>query len=745
MRKLLLALAGATLSFYSFADLGEIKVNSYLSQPLNATIPITGVSETSLSELSIGLASNTKFKNNGISFNPELGSLQFKIMNLKSSPYLQITSTRAISSPVLNILLHYQQNTDDFYRQYTLLLDPIDLNDAVVAKVSTNSSRASIKREIVLNKIAGEKPIAISNNNVKVSQVSSGKDLFVMNLSNPEVAKQLSSFNAASMIFTTRKDDSLYTIARFEQLIYPNAQFSLNQIIVALGLENYPKLKPLMQVYESGIAIALPLPQDVNLIQAKLADQYLLDSTLSLPERLQLLTRIATSYDASLKIESSDLFIANPAKSTQVKSNIKKPFITTQAFVVADESFLDILFEYKYYLLISLLIIFGAALFRKNLKQILIRKRILSGESAANLYSAAAIASKNAQKNSINTENNTLNSEPYDFLGRNESVAIENIEALDDLPDESHSSGEAIGNYKLDDLPDSSSSSREVISSHKYVDEELINTLENILAFDESRDDIRYKLFELYLNASRFEAASSAYFKLDGSLDSDSPLRENLLAICLQYEFIPGVTVGSTNDDFKLAPENNSQLSEQPEEEVLIPSVADLSEQEKAQLLSQLNVSSINSVEPETIVNADSSIDHGTSSLDFPSVESPHPIQNDTGLDPVMNDFSDDRILDFAAPAVKSNPVETVQAVDSAEELLAYSVNSKLNDLSFASENDDSSMQYDERLNLAQMYYQIEEFTKAKEILIELITTAEASTEIKLSAQQLLDELKLNG
>ena len=66
MRKLLLALTGAMLSFYSFADLGEIKVNSYLSQPLNATIPITGISEASLSELAIGLASSAKFKNNGV-------------------------------------------------------------------------------------------------------------------------------------------------------------------------------------------------------------------------------------------------------------------------------------------------------------------------------------------------------------------------------------------------------------------------------------------------------------------------------------------------------------------------------------------------------------------------------------------------------------------------------------------------------------------------------------------------------
>lgn len=730
MRKLLLALAGATLSFYSFADLGEIKVNSYLSQPLNATIPITGVSETSLSELSIGLASNTKFKNNGISFNPELGSLQFKIMKLKSSPYLQITSTRAISSPVLNILLHYQQNTDDFYRQYTLLLDPIELNDAVVAKVSNNSSRVSIKREIVLNKIAGEKPIAIRNNNVKVSSIPSNKDSLVMNLTNPELIKQLSSFNAASMIFTTRKDDSLYTIARFEQLIYPHAQFSLNQIIVALGLENYSKLKPLLQVYESGIAIALPLPQDVNLIQAKLADQYLLDSTLSLPERLQLLTRIATSYDASLKIESSDLFIANPAKYIQVKSNIKKPFITTQALVVADESFLDVLFEYKYYLILSLLIILGIVLFRKKLKQLLIRKRTLTGESSASLYSAAAIASKIAQKNSSKTENNKLNSEPYDFLSRNESTVAESIESLDDL-----SSAIAMSSSETPD------------NHNKYVDEELINTLENILAFDESRDDIRYKLFELYLNANRFEAASSAYFKLDKSLDSDSQVRENLLAICSQYEFIPGVTVGSynSNSDDKLAPENNSQLNEQSETEALIPRVADLSAQEKAQLLSQLSTPSVNLVKPEIIVNTVVTIDLGTSSLDFPSIESPHSIQNDAVLDPVVNDFSDDRILDFLAPTVKNDPVETAQTVGVAEEFLTYSVKSKLNDLSFVDENDDNSMQYDERLNLAQMYYQIEEFMKAKEILIELITAAEVSTEIKISAQQLLDELKLNG
>ncbi len=71
------------------------------------------------------------------------------------------------------------------------------------------------------------------------------------------------------------------------------------------------------------------------------------------------------------------------------------------------------------------------------------------------------------------------------------------------------------------------------------IDEELIATLEQILAFDSSRDDIRFKLFELYLVAKQFTRAQASYLKLDSHLDRDDKLRLNLQEVCSKYAFNP--------------------------------------------------------------------------------------------------------------------------------------------------------------------------------------------------------------
>ena len=730
MRKLLLALSGAMLSFYSFADLGEIKVNSYLSQPLNATIPITGISEASLSELAIGLASSAKFKNNGISFSPELGSLQFKIVNSKGSPFLQITSNRAISSPVLKMLLHYQQNNDDFYRQYTLLLDPIEVNDNVVSHVSNSAAPARFKREVVMHKISGEKPIAVSNNPSKINPNLTTKNLFVMDLTNPYVMQRLANFDQKSMTYTTISNDNLYAIARFEQLIYPHALFNLNQIIIALGLENYPKIKPLGQPYESGVKILLVLPQDVNLIQAALADQYLLGASLSSSERLGVLRAMATAFDVSLKIESADLFVGKNSVMAVASAPVVKKHFALQPLPVAyeDKGLIDIILEYKYYLGLGLLLVIGVLLLNKKIKLRAAQNKNLL-VSMPNVHPVAT-SDDGARINSVT-----------DRLARN-NVGERNLESFDSQELESvvNSAASIEGSDEIQTLSVSN-------SSFKPVDEELIHTLEHLLSFDDTRDDIRYKLLELYLGANRIEAANLVYAKLDQSLDSDSSLRGDLINICTEYDFVPNANlVVTTNNAVPLKLKTELVLDEQ---EVLIPSVADLSAQEKEQLLKKLT--------PELIheqTKSSAELNELSREIDF----TPHELVTpDVPVDALGADFASERVMDFSGfSQISSSAVEAAgthvvpasvpdYAADTPthHELMrdAQVINSALQDDTRL----DIDCNLDEKLNLAQMYYQIEELAKAREILIELINSSGANSSIKVQAQQLLTDLGLNG
>lgn len=725
MRKLLLALTGAMLSFYSFADLGEIKVNSYLSQPLNATIPITGISEASLSELAIGLASSAKFKNNGISFSPELGSLQFKIVNSKGAPFLQISSNRAINSPVLKILLHYQQNSDDFYRQYTLLLDPIEVSNNVV---SNSAAPARFKHEVVMHKITGEKPIAMSNHTSKINPNLTSKNVFMMDFTNPYVMQRLASFDKKSMIYTTLSNDNLYAIARFEQLIYPHALLNLNQIIIALGLENYPKIKPLGQPYESGVKILLPLPQDINLIQSALADQYLLGASLSSSERLGVLRAMAAAFEVSLKIESADLFAGKNSVMTVASAPVKKHFVLqSMPPAYEDKGLIDTLLEYKYYLGLGLLFALGMLLLNKRIKLRAAQNKSLSMRMPSMHPVAAA-------------DGVTINS-VSDMLERN-NAGERNLESFEqqELEPIDNSAASIEGGDEVQSLNVSN-------NSLKPVDEELINTLEHLLSFDDTRDDIRYKLLELYLSANRIEAANLVYAKLDQSLDSDSSLRGNLIDICKEYDFVPhaGLAVAATEvASSKLATE---LMLDEPE--VLIPSVADLSAQEKEQLLKKLT--------PEIIHEQPSSpedLNELSREIDFTSQELVAP---DVTVDALGADFASERVMDFSGfNQVSSSSVEAADTHGVPANVPEVAVDrlthhewsdSDLQVINSTLQDDtrlDVDANLDEKLNLAQMYYQIEELAKAREILIELINSSAANSSIKVQAQQLLTDLGLN-
>lgn len=725
MRKLLLALTGAMLSFYSFADLGEIKVNSYLSQPLNATIPITGISEASLSELAIGLASSAKFKNNGISFSPELGSLQFKIVNSKGAPFLQISSNRAINSPVLKILLHYQQNSDDFYRQYTLLLDPIEVSNNVV---SNSAAPARFKHEVVMHKITGEKPIAVSNNTSKINPNLTSKNVFMMDFTNPYVMQRLANFDQKSMIYTTLSNDNLYAIARFEQLIYPHALLNLNQIIIALGLENYPKIKPLGQPYESGVKILLPLPQDINLIQSALADQYLLGASLSSSERLGVLRAMAAAFEVSLKIESADLFAGKNSVMTVASAPVKKHFVLQpMPPAYEDKGLIDTLLEYKYYLGLGLLFALGMLLLNKRIKLRAAQNKSLSMRMPSMHPVAAA-------------DGVTINS-VSDMLERN-NAGERNLESFEQQELESidNSAASIEGGDEVQSLNVSN-------NSLKPVDEELINTLEHLLSFDDTRDDIRYKLLELYLSANRIEAANLVYAKLDQSLDSDSSLRGNLIDICKEYDFVPhaGLAVAATEvASSKLATE---LMLDEPE--VLIPSVADLSAQEKEQLLKKLTpeITHEQPSSPEDLNELSREIDFTSHELVIPDVP----------VDAVGADFASERVIDFSGfNQVSSSSVEAADTHGVPANVPEVAVDrlthhewsdSDLQVINSTLQDDtrlDVDASLDEKLNLAQMYYQIEELAKAREILIELINSSAANSSIKVQAQQLLTDLGLN-
>ena len=121
----------------SWADLGSLKVNSYLNQKLQAEINVTGASlVTSNMNTSVNLANMAQFNEYGVDYYYELGYLKFKIDRLNShNAKIIITSTKPISAPILDLLLEYKVGSVSYYRQYRIMLDPISSVDMGVTAI----------------------------------------------------------------------------------------------------------------------------------------------------------------------------------------------------------------------------------------------------------------------------------------------------------------------------------------------------------------------------------------------------------------------------------------------------------------------------------------------------------------------------------------------------------------------------------------------------------------------------------
>src|SRR5690349_20966245 len=122
-----LALMGAMLfpaSLYALG-LGEIRVNSALSQPFDAEIELLSPTADELSTLKVTLASNELFARYGLERAAYLNNFTFRVIPTgdgRSS--IHVSSNRAITEPVVSILVEATWARGRILREYTFFLDP---------------------------------------------------------------------------------------------------------------------------------------------------------------------------------------------------------------------------------------------------------------------------------------------------------------------------------------------------------------------------------------------------------------------------------------------------------------------------------------------------------------------------------------------------------------------------------------------------------------------------------------------
>lgn len=117
----LLLAPGTALSL----GLGDIRLNSYLNQPMDAEISLSVASAPELETLKVELADQEAFRRHGLSRPAYFDELRFQVRRTgPSSAVIHVSSARPIVEPFLTFLVEARWSGGRVLREFTVLLDP---------------------------------------------------------------------------------------------------------------------------------------------------------------------------------------------------------------------------------------------------------------------------------------------------------------------------------------------------------------------------------------------------------------------------------------------------------------------------------------------------------------------------------------------------------------------------------------------------------------------------------------------
>lgn len=106
------------------AELGEVKVNSFLGQQLSADIELVDLTPADLAEIQAKLANPDVFKGAGLSLSPVLNGLYISVAKRDSRRFLHLTTLQPVNAEGLHLFLELSSGGRQIIRAATLWLRP---------------------------------------------------------------------------------------------------------------------------------------------------------------------------------------------------------------------------------------------------------------------------------------------------------------------------------------------------------------------------------------------------------------------------------------------------------------------------------------------------------------------------------------------------------------------------------------------------------------------------------------------
>lgn len=140
-----LALAGTLGTGMAHAvGLGQIKLESYLNQPLKAKIKLLDAGNLSPDQVIVGLASKQDFSQAGIKRTYNLSNLKFKVVRDSSgNMVVDVTTDKPVHEPFMDFLVDLNWPNGRVMREYTLLVDPPTYEKSQPAQAVTTAGSST--------------------------------------------------------------------------------------------------------------------------------------------------------------------------------------------------------------------------------------------------------------------------------------------------------------------------------------------------------------------------------------------------------------------------------------------------------------------------------------------------------------------------------------------------------------------------------------------------------------------------
>lgn len=214
--------------------LGDIELNSYLNEKLDARIELIGVTPEEMASLRVTLASPADFVRAGMEFHPSLGMLQFApVTPTGGNPYVRIFTKDSFREPFLNFLIEVNWGKGRIIREYTLLIDPPTLVSAPPVVTEAAVSRSAQQQSGV-----AESAGAVAAPSDKTGGENGLFPRIPIEAETTPAASKMQTAQAPGgsvQQYTTKRNDTLWGIAN---KVRPDRTVSVEQAMMGIYRQN---------------------------------------------------------------------------------------------------------------------------------------------------------------------------------------------------------------------------------------------------------------------------------------------------------------------------------------------------------------------------------------------------------------------------------------------------------------------------------------------------------------------------